>query len=115
MTRRAAFRFVLAGVALVLAIGIWRSRFQPIDQPTAEARAGRLLAAYVQQTGEPPLHFTNRRMMRYADGWEFVWVYRPCRETAELRIFIKLSGAARYSQLPDCSPSRGFAVKPTRV
>lgn len=113
--RRIVVRLALAAVALALAFGLWHRRAPAIDQPGAEARAARLLAAYIEQTGEPPRHFTTRRMMAYPDGWEFIWVYRPCADSAELRIFVRRSGGARYSALPDCTPTRGFGVRPNRA
>lgn len=112
--RRTAVRLALALVALVLAGWLWRSR-ATIDQPAAEARAAKMLAAYIEQTGEPPMHFTARRMMAYPDGWEFVWSYRPCADSGELRIFVRRSGGASYSSLPDCQPTRGFGVGAERV
>lgn len=108
-------RLVLAVLVLLLAALLWHRRAPQIDQPVAEARAARMLAAYIEQTGEPPVHFTRRRMMAYPDGWEFSWVYRPCAESGELRIFVATSGAARYALLPDCAPTHGFAVKPQRA
>ncbi|MGI4877797.1 MAG: hypothetical protein ACRYG4_09970 [Janthinobacterium lividum] len=115
MTRPARVRFGLAGIVLVLAGWLWFGRTPKISEPEAEARATRMLAAYIEQTGEPPLHFSSRRMMAYPDGWEFVWIYRPCADAAEMRIFVRRSGAAAYAMLPDCTPTRGFAVRPERT
>ena len=120
MPRRAIIYFALAFVAVLTALllmhgRVWPSRVHDIDLPTAAGRANRLLAVYVHDSGEPPVHFIAAGAIGYADGWEFAWRYRPCPEIAALKIFIGKSGSATSSALPDCTPRRGYAVSPSTI
>lgn len=112
MSREARLRLAAALAVLLLAAWLALSRARTIDEPEAEARAGRLLAVYAAQSGQPAAHFGDRRVFAFADEWQFVWVFRPCATVGELRIAVQRSGTARYVVLPDCSPVRGFAVAP---
>ncbi len=114
MRRGAIIRFALALTVLLVAgwLALRFARAPNIDRAEAETRAGRLLAAYAGQTGQPKAHFADRRVLEYNDEWQFIWSYRPCAMVGELRIAVKRTGAARYVVLPDCSPVRGFAVRP---
>lgn len=115
MTRSAIIRFGVALALLFAAALLWLGQTRGIGRPEAEARASRLLAAYIEQSGQPAAHFGDRRTIVWAGGWDFVWVYRPCAETAELRITVRRSGAGQYSVMPDCSPTRGFRVRLERA
>lgn len=112
MTRSVLIRFSVALAMLILALTLWTNRIGDIGRPDAEARAMQLLAAYAAQSGQPSAHFGNRRVLAFADEWEFVWAYRPCASVGELRIAVRRTGAASYVVLPDCTPVRGFAVEP---
>ncbi len=112
MARRARIYFVLAFAAVLTALLLWHSRVREIDVQTAARRADRLLAVYINDSGEPAAHFIAASTIGYPDGWEFAWRYRPCPDTAALKVFIRKSGSATYSALPDCSPRREFAVRP---
>jgi hypothetical protein len=120
MPLRAMIYFALAFVAVLTALllmhgRVWPGRVRDIDLQTAAGRANRLLAVYVHDSGEPPMHFIAAGVIAYADGWEFAWRYRPCPAIAALKIFIGKSGSATYSALPDCTPRRGYAVGPGAV
>ena len=115
MPRRALIRFLLAATALIAAAWVWHARTRGIDRPLAEARAARLLAAYIAGSGEPAVHFIRPLLTEYDDGWEFRWAYRPCVDVTELRVFVARSGTAHYAQLPDCNPGRGMMVRPRLV
>jgi len=109
-SRSTIIRFALALTVLGLAAWLWHGRVRSIDRVEAEARAARLLSAYAGQTGQPAAHFADRRILEFADEWQFIWAYRPCAAIGELRIAVRRTGAARYVVLPDCSPTHGFAV-----
>ena len=115
MPKRARVLFALAAVILAVAVVLWQQRTVKIDRPTAEARATRLLTAYLADSDDPPTHFGPAKIIDYDDGWEFTWAYRPCADIAALRVFIANSGTASYAQLPDCNPQRGFAARPRRI
>ncbi len=110
-------RGVLIGIAVALLVTIAMGVFhRDIEAPEAAAMADRLLVQYRKGSGEPLRHFARREDRQWADGWEFRWRYRPCPEMASLRIWISRDGRrARYSELPDCSPSNGVAVEPLKV
>lgn len=116
MNRPALLRFGLAGIALALAgwIGFGRAADR-LDKPQATALAGRLLAAYAAQSGEPARHFAPQPTVDYPDGWEFGWSYAPCPEVARLRVFIGRNGRADYSETPDCAPAQGLGAPLTRA
>jgi hypothetical protein len=82
-----------------------------IAQPEAAAIAEKLLVQYRRQSGELPVRFGPREERHWADGWEFRWRYQPCADQASLRIWVSSDGRrARYSELPDCLPQRGFGA-----
>lgn len=98
------------GVALVVAVAVLLTP-RRIDQPQASAIAERMLAQYRTRAGEPQSRFGPRQARQWADGWEFRWPYRPCEDRASLRIWVSPDGStARYAELPDCLPSRGFGA-----
>lgn len=56
--------------------------------------------------------FGPREVLQWADGWEFRWRYQPCADHASLRIWISSDGRnARYAEVPDCLPQRGFGAR----
>lgn len=112
MTRGVLIRFGAALAVLIFALALWNNRIRDIDRPDAEARAMQLLAVYAAQSGQPSAHFGDRRVLAFADEWDFVWAYLPCASVGELRIAVRRTGAARYVVLPNCTPVRGFAVEP---
>lgn len=95
-------KFVLAGLVGAVAAGAWLARPQPMDRGGADARAQRVLAAFVADTDDIPGHFLPRPTIAYTDGWDYRWAYAPCAEVAELRVFIARTGAARITATPDC-------------
>jgi hypothetical protein len=98
------------GVAFIVAIVVLLTP-RRIDQAQAVVIAERMLAQYRSRAGEPPSRFGPRQARQWADGWEFRWPYRPCEDKASLRIWISTDGStARYAELPDCLPQRGFSV-----
>ncbi len=108
MTRRA----LLVGVGAALGVALLALLVpRRIDQPQATIIAERLLVQYRRQSGEPLTRFGPREARQWADGWEFRWPYRPCADQASLRIWISSDGrTARYAELPDCLPRRGFGA-----
>ncbi|MFN7176046.1 MAG: hypothetical protein ACK4MX_04070 [Thermaurantiacus sp.] len=115
MSRVAATRIGLAILLLLVAALIWWSRLATIGEEQAGIIADALFQTYVSETGEVPVHFTGPQTISFEDGWEYRWVYEPCRETAELRIFVSSRGRARFGTTPDCAPIRGFPVPPQEV
>lgn len=116
VTRQTIIRFALAGLLLFVAALFWWLRpTQAITPERARAIATMLFDRYAQETGEPGRHFEGPRTISYADGWEYHWVYMPCADIGELRIFISRRGAASYTATPDCNPLRGFNVLPQRI
>jgi len=104
---------LLIGLGAVLgAAGLWLLMPRHIDKPQATAIAEKLWMQYRRQAGEPPGRFGPRETLQWADGWEFRWRYEPCAEQASLRIWVSSDGRnARYSELPDCVPQRGFGAR----
>jgi hypothetical protein len=115
MSRRAVTLLALVGLAALVALVVWWARATTIDATEAGVIADALFRAYVAETGEPGAHFSGPATLAFDDGWEFRWVYEPCRETGELRIFVSNRGAAAFGATPDCAPVRGFAVPPQAV
>lgn len=113
--RRAKVYFALALATLLAALLLWHSRVRDTDLTAATGRASRLLAAYVHDSGEPPMHFIAAGAVAYPDGWEFAWRYRPCPDIAALKVFVSKSGSASYSALPDCLPRREYAARPNYI
>ena len=96
--------------------GLWLLMPRHIDKPEATAIAERLLVQYRRQSGEPLARFGTREVLEWSDGWEFRWRYQPCAEQASLRIWISTDGrSARYAELPDCLPQRGFGARQQTV
>lgn len=110
-------RLVLIGIALCLAIAI-AIGFIPrrIDAAEAEAIGDRVLASYQRGSGQPAALFTRRETRAWADGWELRWRYRPCVQTASLRVLVSHDGRrVRLAELPDCAPAQGFGAAPLKV
>jgi len=107
-------RLVLVGIAAALAIGIGIGLLpKSIDADRANRIAERLLAGYQNGSGESGRHFGTRETRAWADGWEVRWRYRPCAEFASLRVWVSRDGRrARFAELPDCAPMRGYAGVP---
>ena len=115
MSRRAGGRLALAALAVAAVLGLWWLRAVPIGEAEADIIADALFRAYVAEVGEVAAHFTGPDSLALDDGWEYRWIYEPCRETAELRIFVSETGRAQLGLTPDCAPVRGFAVPPQRA
>jgi hypothetical protein len=109
MSRR---KLLLLGVAGAIGFaGLFLLMPTRIDQSEAAAIAQRLLVRYHQRSGEPTARFGPGEARHWADGWEFRWRYRPCADQASLRIWVSSDGRqARYSEIPDCLPQRGFGA-----
>ena len=103
------------GIGLIVAATatLWH---REIDAPTAARLADRLQAQYSRGSGQGPAMFTRREDLRWADGWEFRWRYRPCPERASLRVWISRDGRrASYAELPECDPAAGLGRSPLTV
>lgn len=112
----ALLRFGLAAVILLLALLIWWLRPPAEIEPAhADSIAEQLLAGYASHSGDAPSHFEGPHMVGYDDGWEYRWVYLPCADVGELRVFVTRYGRASYTRTPDCAPIRGFSVPPRLV
>ncbi len=86
-----------------------------IDAAGAQAIADRMAGDFQRRTGHPPGEFQRRETRQWADGWEFRWRFKPCPETASLRVWISRSGRrAAYAELPDCDSAgpQGNAPRP---
>ena len=105
MRRFSTRTIVLAAAAIGLLVAVLGGVFRrDIDAETATAMAERMLKQYRIASHEPARHFPVREGRQWADGWEFRWRYRPCPETASLRIWISRSGErATFAEIPDCS------------
>lgn len=115
MTRRALLQFALAAAILGFAAWLWL-RPRTIDEPTADALAKAAAVRFTSSSGEPVVHFVKARRLAWPDGWEFIWVYRPCPDDAALRIFVPRSGqGVRITEQPDCTAYHGFGIKPVRA
>lgn len=114
--RQALVRLTIAALLLVLAALFWTLRPPPdIGEDRSDAIATLLFERYVRETREPVAHYDGPQRVVYQDGREYRWIYVPCAETGELRIFISRRGNASFTLTPDCAPTRGFAVPPKSV
>lgn len=114
--RQTIIRFALAGLLFLMAGLFWWQRpSSDISPERARTIADLLFVRYTEHSGEPELHFDGPRATSYPDGWEYHWVYMPCADIGELRIFVSRQGDASYAITPDCHPVRGFAVPPQKV
>ena len=111
--RQTLVRLAIAALLLALAALFWWLRPPPdMGQDRSDAIAALLFERYVKETGEPAEHYEGPRRVAYQDGREYRWIYVPCADIAELRIFISRRGGASFTLTPDCTPTRGFAVAP---
>ncbi len=115
MTRAAGTRLALVALAVLVGLVFWWARGVTIGEEQAGTIADALFRTYVEETGEQSAHFSGPRMVAFDDGWEYLWIYEPCRETGELRIFVTVRGQASFGATPNCAPVRGFAVPPQKV
>ena len=107
MTRGAAIRLGLGVVLIGIALWLWL-RPRTIEVAQADAIAKAYAVRYAAATGQPVSHFGRARRVAWPDGWEFVWLYRPCPADTALRVFVPSAGVgARITQLPDCASSLG--------
>lgn len=113
MTRGAAFKLGLGVVLIGLAVWLWL-RPRAIEAAQADVIAKAMAVRYATGTGEPVSHFGRARRFAWPDGWEFVWVYRPCAGDTALRVFVPSTGrGARITEAPDCT--RGLGVAPVET
>ncbi len=109
MTPRRAL--LLTGLGLILAGGISMIMPRHIEASEATRIAEKLQAQFRQRAGQPEQLFEAVERKAWADGWEFRWRYKPCADVASLRVWISHDGrVARYVELPDCLPQRGFGA-----
>lgn len=109
MTSRRAL--LLTGVGLILASGVSIIMPRRIDAPEATRIAEKLQAQFRLRAQQPAQLFAPVERQVWADGWEFRWRYKPCDDVASLRIWVRHDGReARYVELPDCLPQRGFGA-----
>jgi hypothetical protein len=111
VTRRRAIlvttAFVAGGVAV---LGL---RDPLIDAAGAQAIADRMAGEFQRRSGHPASEFQRRETRQWADGWEFRWRFKPCPETASLRVWISRSGRrAAFAELPDCTAPQADAPRP---
>ena len=112
-TRRLILAGIAASIAIAIAIGLFD---REIDAEAATGIADSLADRYRAGSGERAAHFAGREVRQWADGWEVRWRYRPCADFASLRIWISRDGRrARYAELPDCTPERGFGPAPRKA
>ena len=115
MTRLASAMLALGVLLFALSGWLWL-RPRPIDEPGADAIAKATAVRFAASTGQPVAHFGRARRIAWPDGWEFVWRYRPCPDTASLRVFVPLSGrGVLVTEAPDCAADHGPGVRPTLV
>ena len=115
MTRGAALTLILALTIFGAAAWLWLHT-RTIETAQADAIAKAMAVRFAAGTGEPVVHFGSAHRVAWPDGWEFVWSYRPCPETAALRVFVPLDGRhARYTQTPDCEARTGVRGALTRT
>lgn len=112
--RTAAVRFALALLLLLLSILIW-SHFQTtgIQVEEADKMATAIFTHFLEESGEPAQHFSERKRQIRKGGWEYHWSFAPCRDEGALRLFIDRRGSAKLLQIPECrrlGVDRGYLV-----
>jgi hypothetical protein len=115
VTRVAATRLAMVALLLLVGLLLWWARVATIGEEQAGTIADALFRTYVAETGEVPVHFSGPQVVAFDDGWEYRWIYEPCRDVGELRIFVTTGGGAKFGTTPNCQPVRGFAVPPQKV
>lgn len=111
VTRRRAILVVTAFVAGGIAVLVLRDPV--IDAAGAQAIADRMAGDFQRRSGHPAAEFHRRETRQWADGWEFRWRFKPCPDTASLRVWISRSGRrAAFAELPDCTAPQANAPQP---
>lgn len=109
MSSRRALLFVGLGLIVASLVSVLMPR--RIDAPQAERIAEQMQQRFRSGAGQPAARFEDVERRVWADGWEFRWRFKPCADLASLRIWISHDGReARYVELPECTPERGFGA-----
>lgn len=102
---------LLVGLGLIVASLFSLVMPRRIEAAQAMEIAERLQARFRSEAGAQEAQFDKVERHIWADGWEFRWRFKPCAGVASLRIWISHDGReARYVELPDCLPQRGFGA-----